>query len=171
MAATLQDGTCSATALNAFLRTFEFPTPDTHQDVRSSSANTHEPTDSLLAALRSHEPSTRRRSARALTAIANSESAAALIDSLEDEDAGVRWHAAFGLAAIGRPALEPLLVALSTRPCSCWFALGAQRVLRRVAPFAPDLRLGSLIHMLENPQARIAVEVEAYKTLVQLWRE
>lgn len=66
----------------------------------------------------------RWHAAKALTAIVAPKSILALIAALSDEDAGVRWEAVHALAAIGQPALAPLLHRLCAAGLSsgCWAA-------------------------------------------------
>ena len=125
----------------------------------------------LLAALR-HPNATRRwHAAKALCAIAPTEAVPALIAALRDEDAAVRWEAVHGLAAIGEPSLVPLLRVLCRAELSSWLSMGAERVLRRLAPWFPNLKLSRLIWMLDHTQAHVSVPLEAHRLLTQLAAE
>jgi quercetin dioxygenase-like cupin family protein len=128
-------------------------------------------TGRLVAALHSQNETVRWHAAKALAGIASPASVPALIAALQDEDGAVRWEAVYGLAAIGLPALAPLLRTLATEPLSGWLAISAARVLRRLVPLTPGVRLGRLIWMLEHTQARVSVPLEAYRLLTDLASE
>ena len=72
----------------------------------------------------------RAEAAMALGEIGDPHSATRLVEALEDRDFGIRWSAAAGLAHIGRPALPPLLSALTRKQDSEWLREGAHHVLK-----------------------------------------
>jgi HEAT repeat protein len=122
----------------------------------------------VVAALDDPNVSRRWHALRVLTEMALPGTVPRLIASLNDEDAGVRWQAVHALAAIGLPALEPLLCALQRDYLSAWFAAGAHRVLQRLAPLVPQLRLERLTRDLEHDQAHVAAPLEAHRLLCEL---
>jgi HEAT repeat protein len=122
----------------------------------------------LLASLSRPDSTARWHAAKALAAIAAPETGPALVDRLEDEDAAVRWEAVYALSAIGLPALPPLLHRLSSGDFSVWFAVGAQRVLRRLAHLMNPLHPERLIADLDQRQTYISASIEAHRLLVAL---
>lgn len=66
---------------------------------------------------------------KTLAEIGDPAAASALVKSLEDREAGVRWLAAEGLIKMRRASLKPLLHALTERPDSVWLREGACHVL------------------------------------------
>ncbi len=119
----------------------------------------------LLATLQGPDSIARCHAAKALAAIAAPETAPTLVDRLEDEDAAVRWEAVYALSAIGLPSLPPLLHRLCSGDISAWFAVGAQRVLRRTAHLIPLLHPERLIAVLDQTQTYISAPVEAHEML------
>jgi HEAT repeat protein len=95
----------------------------------------------LEVALTSKNVSTRWEAAKALGKIGDVEATAALIRSLGDEMFDVRWLAAEGLIAIGRPTLIPLLRKLTEESDSLWLREGAHHVLHSIT-------LGNLAEIL-----------------------
>jgi HEAT repeat protein len=86
----------------------------------------------LKVPLTKKNASTRWEAAKALGQIGDAEATAALIRSLEDEMFEVRWLAAEGLIAIGRPTLIPLLRKLAEESDSLWLREGAHHVLHGI---------------------------------------
>jgi len=119
----------------------------------------------LLNTLDGPDTTARWHAAKALAAIAAPETAPALIEHLEDEDAAVRWEAVYALSAIGLPALPSMLHRLCSGEFSVWFAVGAQRVLRRTAHLIPSLHPERLIEALDQTQTYITAPVEAHRLL------
>jgi HEAT repeats len=83
----------------------------------------------LEEALMSKDKWKRWEAAKALGQIGDAEATKALINALEDEMFDVRWLAAEGLIAIGRPTLIPLLRKLTKQSDSLWLREGAHHVL------------------------------------------
>lgn len=114
----------------------------------------------LLEALKDRREMVRWEAAKALQEIADPSAAAAMVTTLEDEDAGVRWLAAEGLIALGRAGVAPLLRALVKRSDSEWLREGAHHVLHTLirkkwaTPLAPVLvALEGMMPHLEAPLA------------------
>jgi HEAT repeat protein len=65
----------------------------------------------------------------ALGSIGDPEAANILVDTLIDEDLGIRWAASNALIKLDRAAVEPLLIALTKHFDSVWLRRGAHHIL------------------------------------------
>jgi HEAT repeat protein len=72
---------------------------------------------------------TRWEAAKALAEIRSPASAPALVQALQDEDAGVRWAAMDALIGLDQAGLKPLLEALIRDFQSVWLREGAHHIL------------------------------------------
>lgn len=86
-------------------------------------------TEELTAVLADPRVQVRWEATKALSEIADPATADALVKMLRDEDFGVRWLAAEGLARLGRDGLVPLLEVLSRQLVSERFRAGAHHVI------------------------------------------
>jgi len=91
----------------------------------------HEVTRELVLALIDPRMQVRWEAAKALQAIADPLSAAALMHALDDEDEDVRWVAAEGLIALGRTGLLTVLSGLMKRAGSVAFCRSAHHVFSK----------------------------------------
>jgi HEAT repeat protein len=91
----------------------------------------------------------------------------ALVVALRDRDSGVRWACGSALAAIGEPALTPLLRAISSTDNDPMLREGAQRALIHNA--SPDVRMRTqaLQKALVGPGAQLASMEEAAKLIIR----
>ncbi|SRR5579884_202043 len=85
--------------------------------------------DPLIDAYRTGDKIVHYEAAEALSRIRSAKAIETFIQALEDDDFSVRWVAAEGLIAIGRPAVKPLLEVLERRSDSTWIRDGAHHVL------------------------------------------
>lgn len=89
----------------------------------------------------------------------------ALITALDDSRRGVRWLAAEGLIAIGRPVVEPLLRALIANPSDYCLLQGAHHVLAAVCGQPEDAPCTAVIKALKGPSPELTVPIAAYHAL------
>jgi HEAT repeat protein len=122
----------------------------------------------LEVALTSKDDSTRWEAAKALGQIGDVEATAALIRSLEDEMFDVRWLAAEGLIAIGRPTLIPLLRKLTEKPDSLWLREGAHHILHGINMENMEQILLPVRNALEDIEASLVVPFAAKTALKSL---
>ncbi len=100
-----------------------------------------------------------------LEADANSESIAALIAALRDNDHGVRWAAGTALASIGEPAVHLLLTALIGPDVDKVLRDGARHVLTDNKSAHVREAAVPLIKAMKGPEADVATMQEALKLL------
>lgn len=84
----------------------------------------------LLQVLVPVGPRTRAEALRLLGHRGDPAALPAFLEALEDDDPACRWHAAEGLASLGRPALERVLVELVNYPASELLLRGLHHALR-----------------------------------------
>lgn len=112
------------------------------------------------------DPNIHRRweATKALSAIGDARAASCLVQTLEDEDPGVRWAAGNGLIDLGEDCLEPLLRALIDRGGSVWLREGAHHVLHALVREGME-ELSPLVDALEDIAPTVEVPVVAYQVL------
>lgn len=106
----------------------------------------------------------RWEAAKALQTIRATEALPALIAALRDNDGSVRWIAAEALAAIGKPAVAPVLRELGQHSDSAWLREGAHHVLTANATPA----VSPVIHALESAFPGTAVLAHINEALHQV---
>ena len=87
----------------------------------------------LIPLLGDRHDHVRWEAAKSLSEIGDPAAAPALVKTLEDRDAGIRWLAAEGLITMRRACLKALLEALIDRPDSLLLREGAHHVLHDLA--------------------------------------
>jgi HEAT repeat protein len=122
----------------------------------------------LAALLKAPRKEPRWEAAKALGEMRHPMAAAALVDVLEDRESSVRWLAARGLIALGRPALAPLLERLERGPDSVWLRDGAHHVLRALDRDRAADEARPVLEALERPDPTIEVPVAAHHALMAL---
>ena len=122
----------------------------------------------LVRALRSPREHARWEAAKALGKIADASAAEALVHTLEDEKAAVRWLAATALINLGRDALVPLLRGLEGNSDSIWFRDGAHHVLRSLIRDGVADEAIPVLEALENLEPSIEAPIAAYHVLEDL---
>jgi len=88
---------------------------------------------SLIEALKNKDTLMKWEAAKALSEIADPETAPVLVKALEDEEFDVRWLAAEGLIKMNIRGLKPLLEALEHRGDSAFLREGAHHVFHDLA--------------------------------------
>lgn len=126
--------------------------------------------DSLVGLLNVPQSHVRWEAAKSLAGIAEASSAAALVESLGDEDFGVRWVAAEALVKIGNSSLKPLLEKLFEAEHPEWFFDGAHHVLRDLALREHKQILAPVLAAFQSSEAEATVPVAAGKALEALRR-
>jgi HEAT repeats len=122
----------------------------------------------LEEALTSKDAWKRWEAAKALGQIGDVEATKALINALEDEMFDVRWLAAEGLIAIGRPTLIPLLRKLTEESDSLWLREGAHHVLHSINMENVEGILLPVRSALEDIEAPLEVPFAARTALESL---
>lgn len=122
----------------------------------------------LVRALRSPSEHARWEAAKALGKIADASAAEALVRTLEDEKAAVRWLAATALINLGRDALVPLLRGLESNSNSTWFRDGAHHVLRELIRDGVADEAIPVLEALEDIEPCIEAPMAAYHVLQDL---
>jgi hypothetical protein len=122
----------------------------------------------LLTALQSPNEHARWEAAKALGEISDPSSARALVRTLEDEKAAVRWLAATALINLGRDALAPLLQGLEGHSDSIWFRDGAHHVLGSLIRDGVADEAILVLEALENLEPCIEAPIAAYHVLQDL---
>lgn len=123
----------------------------------------------LVPLLSYRKPHVRWEAAKALRDIADPITATALVNSMDDSDADVRWLAAEGVTALGREGLHALLVALIERAQSPALRDGAHHVLHVLVKrkgLGPILR--PVLAVLEESEPTLGTPTAAYKALLKL---
>jgi HEAT repeat protein len=119
----------------------------------------------LIALLDSRHDHERWEAAKALSEIGDPSSAEALVKTLEDPDAGVRWLAGEGLIRLRKAGLPALYRALIARPGSVWLREGAHHVLHALAKAGLADRVSGVLAALEDIEPEAAVPAAARKAL------
>lgn len=126
-------------------------------------------THPLLALLATPDHQTRWEAAKALSQIADPDTAPRLVKVLaDDEDFDIRWLAAEGLIAIGPEGLPSLLQALVNRADSVWLRKGAHHVLRTQMHQGLDKVVGPVLTAMEQAEAQLTVPTAARAALEKL---
>ena len=128
----------------------------------------HEAVPYLVKALRSKKNWAHWEAAKALSQIGDPDAAVALIETLEDDEFGLRWLAAEGLIYVGKPAGVPLLKALVHNPNSILLRKGAHHILFDMNRGDLDEILQPVMNALDKFVQNIEVPVEAEKALQKL---
>jgi hypothetical protein len=122
----------------------------------------------LVKALQSPSEHARWEAAKALGRIADASAAQALVRTLEDDKAAVRWLAATALINLGRDALVPLLRGLEGHSDSIWFRDGARHVLHSLIRDGMADEAVPVLEALENLEPCIEAPIAAYHVLEDL---
>ena len=151
--------------------------------------------DSLVAALASHDRVTRQtaratlvglghpavaptipllndrndhvrwEAAKTLAEIGDPAAAEALVKTLEDRDAGIRWLAATGLIHMRRAGLQPLLHALIEQADSPWLREGAHHILHDLTKMGLAEGMEQVLAALEGIEPAATVPAAARRAL------
>lgn len=124
----------------------------------------------VVRALQSPSEHARWEAAKALGEIADASAAQALVRTLEDEKAAVRWLAATALINLGHDALVPLLRGLEGNSDSILFRDGAHHVLHSLIRDGVADEAVPVLEALENLEPRIEAPIAAYHVLEDLRR-
>lgn len=122
----------------------------------------------LVTALHSPSEHARWEEAKALGEIADPRAASALVSTLEDEKAAVRWLAATALINLGRDAVVPLLRGLEGHSDSIWFRDGAHHVLCSLIRDGVADEATPVLEALEDIEPCIEAPIAAYQVLQDL---
>ncbi len=125
----------------------------------------------LVEALQSHDRRLRWEAAKALSEVCDPSAITPLLDAMLDDDPEIRWLAADGIAAIGWPAVRPLLRALIAESDRTLFRLGAHHVLRTLEGRRADNVLRPVLRALESMEPSVEVPIAAEEVLYQLTLE
>ncbi len=104
---------------------------------------------SLIEALNKRNTLTRWEAAKALSEIADPETAPVLVEALEDQEFDVRWLAAEGLIKMNMKGLKPLLEALEHHGDSAFLLEGAHHVFHDLAKGGLRKSLAPVLAALE----------------------
>lgn len=129
--------------------------------------------DALIGVLQTQSGPAVWEAAKALIKIRSPKAAPALVDTLENNDPGVRWVASEALTALGMHGLEPLMAALASRSTSGTLRDGAHHVLNTL--ITKNYLLDKYAEMvkpvlaaLDSPERVASVQSAAYEALEQL---
>jgi hypothetical protein len=127
----------------------------------------------LVKALQNPDWRIRWGAAMALGQIGDPSAADALVRSLEDELAGVRWLAAKALIGLGATGLHALLEALIHHSDSLWLRDGAHHVIHDLVDQGPELSqvLAPVAAALDGIEPVIEAPPAAQTALRQLSKE
>lgn len=125
-------------------------------------------TSELLTALADPRVQVRWEAAKALAEIADPRSADTLVETLRDEDFGVRWLAAEGLIRLGRKGLVPLLEALARGLVSERFRAGAHHVIHVQLEGRDSETLRPVFDALSSFAPRVSTPLAARRALAAL---
>ena len=108
--------------------------------------------------------------AKALSLIGNAKSVQVLIETLKDDDFGIRWIAAEGLITVGRAGLESLLQALVNQADSVRLREGAHHVIhdlisRELLPKEARQAILPVFAALEDVAPTVTVPIAAHEAL------
>ena len=126
-----------------------------------------EATPALIEALDDPHERVRWEAAQALRRIKDPRAARALIEATEDDEPAVRWLAARALVALGRDALEPVLLELEQGANNVWKRTAAHHVLHalRDQGLVEREEVEPVLEALENLEPRVEAPVAAYHAL------
>ncbi len=105
---------------------------------------------------------------KALTELADPDSAPLFILAMEDKDEDIRWIAAVGLIILGEDSIKPILETLIQNPDSFLIRKGIHHILKTLSATKTGPDTGSLIKALESPEATLLAPIEAEKILSRL---
>jgi HEAT repeat protein len=122
----------------------------------------------IIAALHASDAETRSRAIRDLRQRRDTEAIPALLEALDDANPGIRWLAGEALIRVGRPAVVPLLKALTTAPPEPSFYHEAAHILRHLQ--LPELHgvLQPVISACERDSCAVEAPVQAECALLEL---
>lgn len=98
---------------------------------------------------------------KTLGEIADPDSIPVLVDSLEDDNSGIRWLAAEGLIRLGRAAIAPLLLALIQRPNSMRLRQGLHHVFQDIEQGQLRDEMKPLLIALRKPASKEKILITA----------
>jgi HEAT repeat protein len=124
----------------------------------------------LIKALQSGGERVRWEATKALAEIRDPWAAPALVQTLEDDEAGIRWLAATGLISLGRASLRPLLEALEKHSDSMWMREGTHRVLHALIREGVAEDAVPVLEALEDIEPAVEVPIAAYYVLHKIKR-
>jgi HEAT repeat protein len=125
--------------------------------------------DAILVLNDTHQPGYERiEAAHMLASHLEPRCLESLIHAAEDDDPGVRWAAARELAAMGEPALTPLLHALMQHPGSSILRTSVQYVIRHNKSEAILNRVAHFQQAWQGPAADLTAMLAAYNLLLEL---
>ena len=136
MAGTDRNVVSSASAVEISRLVAALDSPDRMERVRARAALTaigQPAVAKVVATLPGARERSRWELVKVLTEIADPHAAAELTSLLTDDDPGIRWLAAEGLASMRCDGLRAVLWALVHAPDSSWVREGAHHVLRQAA--------------------------------------
>ena len=119
----------------------------------------------LTLALQSKEALSRWEAAKSLSQVGDAGATAALIKALTDDVFDVRWLAAEGLIAIGRPALVPLLREVKKNSGSIWLREGAHHILHDLNNEQISALINPVLHALQDSDATLQTPLLAQRAL------
>jgi hypothetical protein len=122
----------------------------------------------LIKVLRSPNERLRWEATKALGEIRDPWAAPALVQTLEDDEAAIRWLAATGLISLGRASLRPLLMALEKHSDSMWMREGTHRVLHALVREGVAEDVVPVLSALEDIEPAVEVPIAAYRVLHQM---
>ena len=139
------------------------------QHAREALVNLGEPAvGPLIAALSSDRTVIRWEAAKAFSDLLAPEAATALVKTLADEDADVRWLAAEALIGLREVALAPLFEALMARAESIELREGTHHVLHALNRDDLTDIVEPVLKTLENYEPELAVPFSAEEALAKL---
>jgi HEAT repeat protein len=128
-----------------------------------------EPAIDILAELSIHpQLIIRWEAVKALSQIKDSVTAPLLINALEDEYEAIRWLAAEGLIALGKPGLISLLQALTSYRLTIFVREGAHHVINQLAKRYTLPGLTELLDILENSSNYLNIPIYSKLVLAAL---
>jgi HEAT repeat protein len=119
----------------------------------------------LIPLLTDQHDHVRWEAAKSLADIGDPAAAPALVKTLEDREAGVRWLAAEGLIHMRRACLKPLLQALIERTDSVWLRDGAHHILHNLTKMGLAEEVMPVLTALEGIQPTATVPSAARRAL------
>ena len=127
-------------------------------------------TPALVHALEDPAEQVRWEAMQALRCIEDPRAASALIQAMDDDEPAVRWLAARALVALGRDALEPVLLELEQGANNAWMRTGVHHVLHALLEkgAVETGEVEPVLEALENLEPRVEAPVAAYHALRRL---
>jgi hypothetical protein len=122
----------------------------------------------LADALANRERHIRWEAVKILRQINRPAAAPAFVAALEDPGPGIRWIAAEGLAALGRPGVIALLQALVTTPDSPRLRRGARRTLHALGDPRLQQQVAPVLAALQDVEPDLVVPIAAHDVLAVL---